>query len=95
MRAATLSPETAGNSLSFELTDVTGTKTLQVSGVEGHRLAGELAGSMASVLGLPANAPYYLRHEQTARKLADDAEIAGQIPPSGATLMVVPSVRLG
>lgn len=95
MRVTPFEPDAVEGSLSFELTDVTGTKTLRVSGVDGRRLASDVAAEMGAVLGLPANAPYYLRHEQTARKLTDDVEIAGQIPPEGATLMVVPRARLG
>jgi len=95
MRDATLSPGSVSESLSFEVSEVTGTKTLQVDGVDGHRLAGEVAASMAAMLELPANAPYYFRDETTARKLGDDDPLGVQIPPTGAKLMVVPKTKLG
>jgi hypothetical protein len=70
-------------------------KTLQVDGVDGYRLAGEVAASMAGMLELPANSPYYFRDDQTARKLADDDPLGAQIPATGARLMVVPKTKLG
>ena len=95
MRDATLTPEAVGESLSFDVVEVTGSRSLQVDGVDGHRLAGEVAASMASMLELPANSPYYFRDDQTARKLSDDDPLGAQIPTTGARLMVVPKTKLG
>jgi hypothetical protein len=95
VREATLPDAAVAESLSFEVTEVTGMKTLQVDGVDGHRLAGEVAASIAGMLDLPANSPYYIRDQLTARKLSDDDPLGSQIPPTGAQLMVVPKTRLG
>jgi len=95
MPEAVLSPGSVAESLSFEVSEVTGTKTLQVDGVDGHRPAGEVAASVASMLDLPANSPYYFRDDLTARKLADDDPLGAQIPSTGSRLMVVPKTKLG
>lgn len=81
--------------LSFEVSEVTGVKRVQVDGVDGHRPAGEVAAAVARMLELPPNSPYYFRDDRTARKLADDDPLGAQIPECGAQLMVVPKTRLG
>jgi len=95
MREATIPLGPVADSLSFEVTEVTGAKMLRVDGLDGHRLASEVAASLAGMLELPANSPYYFRDDQTARKLADDDPLGAQIPATGARLMVVPKTKLG
>jgi hypothetical protein len=95
VREAMLMPPSIAESLSFEVTEVTGTKMMQVGGIDGHRPAGEVAASVAGMLDLPVNSPYYFRDDQTARMLSDDDPLGVQIPATGAKLMVVPKTKLG
>lgn len=95
MHDTTLPPGSTLGDLSFQVTEVTGVKMLQVDGVDGHRLAGEVASAMAGILDLPENSRYYLRDDHTARMLVDDDPLGVQIPATGARLMVVPKTKLG
>jgi hypothetical protein len=95
MYESTVSTGPVAECLSFEVSEVTGMKRMQVDGVDGHRLAGEVAAAMARMLELPANQPYYFRDDRTARKLDDDDPLGTQIPVTGAQLMVVPKTKLG
>ena len=54
--------------LEFTITDVTGRNTLDVENVDGHRTAGDVATSMASLMELPTSTPYALRDDARARR---------------------------
>jgi len=88
-------PEPIADPVSFECVEVTGSRTLQVDSVDGHRSSASIASSMAGLFGLPPNNPYYFRDDRSARMLADDVPLGAQIPGTGSRLMVVPKTKLG
>jgi hypothetical protein len=94
MRDPNLAPEVA-DPLAFSVSEVTGLRTLEIENVDGHREAGQVAMSMASLLGLPTNTPYGLRDDASARMLADDQPLGGKIPSAGTKLVVIPKSHLG
>lgn len=95
MRLAHAPPEGAVvDPLSFSAQDVTGTKLLQFEGVDGHRLAGDVAMSVASMMELPTNTPWALRDDSSARMLEEDRPIGVQVGPQ-AKLVVIPKSHLG
>ena len=81
--------------LAFSVGEVTGMRALEVEGIDGHRTAGDVAASMASMLELPTNTPYSLRDNSAARMLVDDRPLGSQVPRAGSQLMVVPKAHLG
>ena len=88
--------ESVADPLAFSVTEVTGLKSLEVDSIDGHREAADVARSMASLLDLPSNTtPYSLRDDASARMLADDLPLGGQIPSTGARLVVIPKSHLG
>jgi hypothetical protein len=87
-------PETAiADPLDFTITDVTARSTIDVQNVDGHRTAGDVATSMASLMELPASTPYSLRDDARARMLVDDVAVGRQVRP-GARLVVIPKAHL-
>ena len=94
MPTPTLERPEVADPLAFSVTEVTGLKTLAIENVDGHREAGQVATSMASMLGLPTNTPYALR-DASARMLVDDQPLGSQIPASGTQLVVIPRSHLG
>jgi hypothetical protein len=89
------SPTAVADPLSFSVEEVTGMRSVQVQGVDGHRATADVASSMASMLDLPSNTPYALRDEGQARMLADDRPIGSQLPQKGARLVCIPKSHLG
>lgn len=81
--------------LSFSVTEVTGIRSLDVNGIDGHRIASDVAGSMASMLELPTNTPYALRDDKAARMMKDDVPLGNQIGQTGTRLTVIPKSHLG
>lgn len=81
--------------LRLSAVDVTGTKTIELEGVDGHRLAGEVAMSLAAEMSLPTNTPWALRDDQKARMLTDDQPIGQQVNEDDAHVVVVPKSHLG
>jgi len=79
--------------LHFSVTDVTARHTLEVDEIDGHRPAGEVAASMASLLELPEGTPYSLRDDAKARLLHDDEAVGSQVTP-GARLVLLPKAHL-
>jgi hypothetical protein len=82
-----------GAPLSFEATDVTGTKTLQVQ-VQGDLSADAAAESVASLMALPSNVPWALRIDSSSAFLEGNVAIGDQIVP-GEHLTVTPKTHLG
>ena len=80
--------------LSFRVSDVTGTRSLEIDGIDGHRTAGDVAASLAGMLELPSNSPYSLRDDSKARMLLDDRPVGSQVEKD-AELVVIPKVHLG
>lgn len=80
--------------LSFSATDVTGSHELDFEGVDGHRLVGDVAMSVAGAMELPTNTPWALRDDMSARMLVEDRPLGAQIRP-GAKLVVIPKSHLG
>jgi hypothetical protein len=74
--------------------DVTGTKLLQLEGVDGHRLAGEVALALAQEMDLPTNTPWALRDDVNARMLIDEQSLGSQVDQD-ARVVVVPKSHLG
>lgn len=80
--------------LSFSATDVTGMHQLEFQGVDGHRVASEVALSVAEAMELPTNVPWALRDDETARMLEEDRALGSQVRP-GSRLVVIPKSHLG
>lgn len=81
--------------LSFVADEVTGMRSLDVDGIDGHRTACDVADSLASMLELPTNTPYALRDNKTARMMAGDVSLGSQIEQTGTRLTVIPKSHLG
>lgn len=75
--------------------DVTGTRSVELEGVDGHRLAGEVAMSLAAEMSLPTNTPFALRDDDRAKMLTDDVPIGEQVEREDANVVVVPKSHLG
>jgi len=80
--------------LSFEVSNVTGTKAFAVSGVDGTLPAGIIAKGLAEELALPQNVPWQLRDDDSAEFLDGTKEIGSQVQ-SGAHLSLTPKAHLG
>ncbi len=81
--------------LAFTATDVTTSRVVDFSGVDGYRTASELATSIAATLELPENTPYALRDNNRGRMLRDDVSVGSQLPAEGSELTLVPKSHLG
>ena len=81
--------------LTFEVSDVTGTHTVVASDVQPSLPAGAVARSLASMMNLPQNTPWALRNEATGAYLDDAAPIGQQIEETGARVTVTPKAHLG
>jgi hypothetical protein len=79
--------------LAFSASDVTGTNELEFSGIDGYRLASDVAMSVAEAMGLPTNVPWALRDDASARMLEERA--VGSQVQTGARLVVLPKSHLG
>ncbi|MFV1965908.1 MAG: hypothetical protein ACC628_10825 [Pirellulaceae bacterium] len=80
--------------LRFSVSDVTGRQSLDVENVDGHRTAGDVAMSVASMMELPTNTPFSLRENGGARMLQDDVALGSQVGPE-TDLTVIPKAHLG
>ena len=87
--------ETVADPLAFSVSEVTGMRVLDVEGIDGHRTAGEVAASLASLMEMPSNTPYAIRDDATARMLADDQPLGTQVPATGSRLVLIPRSQLG
>ncbi len=81
--------------LAFSCTEVTGTREMDVSGIDGHRTVADVAASMAALLDLPRNVPWAMRDDSRARMLEADMPLGSQIPATGARLVCIPQSHLG
>ncbi len=79
--------------LSFVVTDVTGTYTVQAEEVQSSLEAGTVARSLASQMSLPES-PWALRDDSKAAFLKDDRPIGEQIEP-GARVTLTTKTHLG
>jgi hypothetical protein len=75
------------------VTDVTAQNVMEVDGLDGHRSAGEVAQSLASLLELPEDTPYSLRDDARARMLVDDVALGSQVE-TGTNLVLLPKAHL-
>ena len=73
--------------------DVTGIHRVELEGIDGHRLAGEVAESVAESLDLPDDFPWTLRDSGRARMLEDDRALGAQVA-SGTEVVLVPKAHL-
>jgi hypothetical protein len=80
--------------LTLEATDVTGTHTLEVSGVDESLSAGLLAQAIAARMELPQNVPWALRNDATGAYLEDNRAVGEQITTE-AKVSIVPKAHLG
>jgi len=92
MSTATVAP-TIGD-LSFSVSDVTGLRRMHFAGVDGHRLAGDVATSVALAMSLPTDVPWSLRDERRARMLDQEGPLGRQVDRE-AELVVIPKSHLG
>jgi hypothetical protein len=82
--------------LDLEFFEVTGTRSVEVDGIDGHRTALDLARSAASLLELPASQPYSLRDEDSQRMLLDEFPVGSQVgKTTKPRLTVIPKAHLG
>ena len=83
------------DTLSFEATDVTGLRPVQVSDVQRSLPAGAVARALAAQMSLPDNVTWALRRDDTTGAYLDDeVPIGDQIEPD-ARLTVTPKTHLG
>jgi hypothetical protein len=80
--------------LNFSVSDVTGMHELEWENCDGHRMAGEVAHSIAAEFGLDTATPYSLRDVENLRMLLDDRPIGSQVD-SGVKLVAIPKPHLG
>ena len=73
--------------------DVTGNQEVDLEGIDGHRLASDVAQSVAESMELPDDFPWTLRDSGTARMLNDDVALGSQVQ-SGAEVTLVPKAHL-
>ena len=96
MVAATRTVEECVDPLDFKVRDVTGLRTLQFRGVDGHRFAGDIAMSVAQRMGLPTETRYSFRDDSRARMLLDEEPLGRQVGQSEQVeLVVIPKAHLG
>jgi len=87
-------PTGTGPVISFEVTNCTGTETVNVTGVQTTLPAGAVAAAVADKMSLPPNTPWALRDDTQGTFLDDDKPIGEQVAP-GAKLTVTPKAHLG
>ena len=92
--SATMTRDSIVDPLSFTVTDVTGRRVFDVEGIDGHRSAGDVATSIASLMELPSETPYSLRDDETARMLFDDQPLGSQLR-NDTSVVVIPKAHLG
>lgn len=80
--------------LNINASDVTGMRSLDIGGIDGHRPASDVAASVAELMELPSNSSYALRDETNARMLLDDRPLGSQVDKD-AKLVVIPKAHLG
>lgn len=83
------------DTVSFECSDVTGTRKVSVSDVQPGLPAGAVAKSLASRMSLPDNVPWSLRDDAKGQYLDDDTAIGEQIRQTGAQVTLTPKAHLG
>jgi hypothetical protein len=88
------SDQSATATLTLQATDVTGTHTLEMSGVQESVPAGLLAQAIAARMELPQNVPWALRSDTTGAFLEDALPIGDQIEQE-STVTVTPKAHLG
>ena len=80
--------------VSFSVSDVTGTISLEKENIQGSLPVAAVALSLASEMQLPENVPWGLRDDQTSEFLDDQKPINEQIE-SGTSVTVTPKTHLG
>ena len=85
---------TALETLRFQATDVTGTKTIAATDVQRDLPAGAVALSIASKMSLPTDVPWGLRSDSTSVYLDDDIAIGDQIE-NDTEVVIFPRSHLG
>lgn len=80
--------------VNFSASDVTGMRSLDIGGVDGHRSASDVAATVAELMELPGNSVYALRDNTNARMLVDDRPLGSQIDKD-SSLVLVPKAHLG
>ena len=81
--------------VSFTARDITGLHEVTVSDMPAAAQAGQVARSVANRLNLPVNVPWSLRDDRSGEYLKDDADLASQVPETGANLTITPRTHLG
>lgn len=94
----TAAPPQAGrirDPLRLRVSDVTGRMRFDLNEVDGHRTAGDVAHSVATMMHLPTETRFSLRSER-GRMLVDDEPIGGQVEEGPSEeLVVIPRAHLG
>jgi len=85
-------PDAAG--LSFYVTNVTGTRSFEATGVDPTLPADVVSQAMAVELSLPQNVPWTLRRNDSAEYVDGQSPIGQQIEP-GTRTTLTPKSHLG
>jgi len=83
------------DTVSFECSDVTGTRKVTVSDVQPGLPAGAVAKALASQMSMPDNVPWSLRDDAKGEYLDDDTAIGEQLHQPGAKVTLTPKAHLG
>ena len=84
----------ASTLVSFSVSDVTGTISLEKENIQGSLPVAAVASSLVTEMQLPENVPWGLRNDQTSEFLDDQKPISEQIE-SGTSVTVTPKTHLG
>lgn len=87
------SPCSKSQRLSFQVSTVTGTRSLTAD-VEASAPAETVAKALSAQLSLPENVPWTLRKDESTEYLDEGKEIGSQVEP-GEHLTITPKAHLG
>ncbi len=83
-----------GETLHFEVTDVTGTHRVVASNVRKATPTGVVARALAGQMSLPDNVPWALRDDASSALLDERLPIGDQVEPAGKVTLM-PKTNLG
>jgi hypothetical protein len=84
----------SSSALSFEVSNITGTRTMVASDVDPTLSTEMVAKALSNEFSLPQNVCWALRNDDSAEFLDGQKEISSQVEP-GAHLTLTPKAHLG
>ena len=87
-------PEDSLDTIDFQASEVTGTRTIEARGVQRTLPAGSVAKALAARMSLPDDVPWGLRDDETSVYLDDSRPIGEQVRPKGRVVLS-PRTHLG